>query len=171
MESEEADIMKLDKWITGVALAAVLCALAVAAQSQDKAEIALRAAMEKEKVEGDLKGAVEQYKKLAQGNNRAIAAQALIHMGECYEKLGSKEADKQYELVLSKCLEIRKERRGAGPRAFLGVVTAKDKWHGDAPIVGQNRGGCLSPMAAISPSKTTHTIWLCTISPLEQTAV
>ena len=53
-------------------------------------------------MEGDLKGAIDQYKKLAQGSNRAIAAQALIHMGECHEKLGSKEARAQYELVISK---------------------------------------------------------------------
>ena len=61
--------MTFSRWMTGVALAAFLSAPAAPAQPQDKAEVALRAAMEKETVEGDVKGAIEQYKKLAQNNN------------------------------------------------------------------------------------------------------
>jgi hypothetical protein len=73
--------MKFTEWITAVALAAVLCAVGGAAQSQDKAEVALRAAMEKETVEGDVKGAIEQYKKLAQNSNKSVAARALLRLG------------------------------------------------------------------------------------------
>jgi Tol biopolymer transport system component len=145
VESEEADIMKLGKWIAGVALAAVLCALAAAAQSQDKAQVALRAAMEKEKVEGDLKGAIDQYKKLAQGNNRPIAAQALIHLGECYEKLGSKEADKQYELVLSKFAD--QKDAVAQARGHLGGA-AKAKGMVNRPVWESDQAGSAG---AVSP--------------------
>jgi dipeptidyl aminopeptidase/acylaminoacyl peptidase len=93
--------------------------LAASALLFAQADTALQKAIRKETVEGDLKGAIEQYKKLAQDKNRAVAAQALIHMGECYEKLGSKEADKQYELVISKfadqkdAVAMAKSRLGA----------------------------------------------------------
>jgi Tol biopolymer transport system component len=70
-------------------------------QSKDtRAEVALQAAIKKEAVDGDLKGAIEQYRKLAQGRDRAVAAKALVRMGECYEKLGDAESRKAYERVL-----------------------------------------------------------------------
>ena len=34
------------------------------------------------------------------GGNRAVAANALLHMGQCYEKLGKAEARKAYQKVL-----------------------------------------------------------------------
>jgi Tol biopolymer transport system component len=94
--------MTFSRWMTGVALAAFLSVPAAAAQPQDKAEVALRAAMEKETVEGDVKGAIEQYKKLAQGANKPVAARALVRLGGCYEKQGNADARKTYEQVLSK---------------------------------------------------------------------
>jgi Tol biopolymer transport system component len=94
--------MTFSRWITGVALAAFLSVPATAAQPQDKAEVALRVAMEKETVEGDVKAAIEQYKKLAQNNNKSVAARALVRLGECYEKQGNADARKTYEQVLSK---------------------------------------------------------------------
>jgi tetratricopeptide (TPR) repeat protein len=87
--------------MAGIGLAAFL-SLPAAAAPQDKAEVALRAAMEKETVEGDVKAAIEQYKKLAQNGNKSVAARALVRLGECYEKQGNAEARKTYEQVLSK---------------------------------------------------------------------
>jgi lipopolysaccharide biosynthesis regulator YciM len=62
--------------------------------------VALKAAMDKEVVDGDLTGTIEQYRKLAQSANRAVAATALVHMGQCYEKLGDTEARKAYERTI-----------------------------------------------------------------------
>jgi Tol biopolymer transport system component len=70
------------------------------AQNPDRNEVALHAAMKKETVDGDLKGAIEAYKKLAQSRDHAIAAKALVRMGECYERLGDAEARKAYERVV-----------------------------------------------------------------------
>ena len=67
-----------------------------------KDEAALRSAIEKETVQGDLKGAIEQYKKLAQNNNKSLAARALVRLGQAYEKSGSTDARRAYEQVLSK---------------------------------------------------------------------
>lgn len=59
-----------------------------------------------------MKGAVDQYKTLAQNANRAVAAQALVHLGQCYEKLGeaqAKDARATYELwVLENLLTAAK---------------------------------------------------------------
>ena len=52
-------------------------------------ETQLEAAMHQEVVLGDLKGAVEQYRRiLAQAGSRRLMARALLQMGQCLEKLG-----------------------------------------------------------------------------------
>src|SRR5689334_3445004 len=71
-----------------------------AAQKDPRADAQLQAAINKESVEGDLKSAIEMYRKVAQSGNRAVAAQALVRMGQCYEKLGDVEARKAYERVV-----------------------------------------------------------------------
>jgi Tol biopolymer transport system component len=77
--------------------------LAAAPQQNASAERQLEAAIHREQVLGDVKGAIEQYKTLAQSTTRAVAAQALIHLGQCYEKLGeaqAKDARATYERVV-----------------------------------------------------------------------
>jgi Tol biopolymer transport system component len=68
----------------------------------DRAEVALQAALKKEAVDGDLKGAIEQYKKIVAqpGAGRATVATALLRMGQCHEKLGSAEARTAYQRVV-----------------------------------------------------------------------
>jgi Tol biopolymer transport system component len=85
-----------------LAVAGVLGGAGSAAQNRDRAEIALKAAIDKEVVEGDLKGAIEQYRKIVAnyGGNRTVVAKALVRMGNCHEKLGDAEARKAYERVL-----------------------------------------------------------------------
>ena len=90
--------------------AAVIC-LALSAgysaqQARDnRAEVALQAAIKTETIDGDLKAAIEAYKRVvaAYESNRSVAAQALAHMGQCYEKLGAaetQEARKAYERLV-----------------------------------------------------------------------
>ena len=69
------------------------------AQATRSADVQFKAAQHKEEVEGDLKGAIEQYQKIAQGADRALAAKALVQMGRAYEKLGDAEAQKAYDRV------------------------------------------------------------------------
>jgi len=78
-------------------------ALAAAPQQKVSAEQQLEAAIHREQVLGDVKGAIEEYKKLAQSSNRTVAAQALIRLGQCYEQLGEaqvQEARTIYERVV-----------------------------------------------------------------------
>jgi hypothetical protein len=78
----------------------VLITLASIAPSAQDAERLFKAAMNTEFVDGDLKRAIEQYAKVAASGNRAVAAQALIRMAECHDKLGHAEAKAIYERVL-----------------------------------------------------------------------
>ena len=95
------------RWAAGAlaAAAGVLLLTAVAiGQSSAALEVQLKAAMNKELVDGDLEGAIEIYKQIAASPNgqRPAVAKALLQMGLCYEKLGKDEAQKAYQQVLSK---------------------------------------------------------------------
>jgi hypothetical protein len=85
--------------ITLLALVAISPALA---QRGGAAEAQFQAALHKEQVEGDLGAAIQLYQKVADSkdSSRAIAAQALLRVGRCYETLGSAEARKAYERVV-----------------------------------------------------------------------
>jgi Tol biopolymer transport system component len=67
-----------------------------------QADTTLQKAIRKETMEGDLKGAIELYRKAIgqAAKDRGTAAQALVRMGACYEKLGDAEARKAYERVV-----------------------------------------------------------------------
>lgn len=86
--------------IAAVALVGLLGAVLLGAQKTDQADVLLQAAINKEMVQGDLKAAVEQYKKLADGSDKTIAAKALLRLAGCYEKLGQDDAKKVYERIL-----------------------------------------------------------------------
>jgi Tol biopolymer transport system component len=108
---------------------------AATAQSQDRAEVALKAAIDKEVVDGDLKGAIELYKKIAAqpGAGRATVATALLRMGQCHEKLGSAEARTAYQRVVrdfadqAEIVAQARVRLAAlgGPSAAGGLVTRR----------------------------------------------
>lgn len=74
-----------------------------ARQTQDPA-VLLRAAIDKEEVEGNLQGAIDLYKQIVakHSDQSAVAAKAQLRIGMCYEKLGNAEAIKAYEAVLSR---------------------------------------------------------------------
>jgi Tol biopolymer transport system component len=62
----------------------------------------LARAHHKATVDGDLRGAIEEYKRIVAeaGANRAVAAQALLRMAECYQKLGDVESQRIYERIV-----------------------------------------------------------------------
>jgi Tol biopolymer transport system component len=113
------------KRILSIAVAVALGAGLALTQAPRSAEVQLKAAEHKQQVEGDLKGAIEQYRKLAQGRDRTVAAKALVRMGECYEKLGdaqAREARKAYERVVSEYADQPEPTKVARER--LSAITA-----------------------------------------------
>lgn len=87
--------MRLQNVVLVFAAAAVL-----AAQPADMG-VMLQRAIRLENVQGDLNGAIDLYKKVVAGaKDRAIAAKALLGLGECYEKQGNAEAQKAYERLV-----------------------------------------------------------------------
>src|SRR5512137_1821679 len=88
--------------LTATIVASVLLLPVLPAQKDNRAEVALRAAMDKEMVDGDLKAAIEMYRRIVANpaGNRLVAAKALLQMGQCYEKLGQADARKTYESLV-----------------------------------------------------------------------
>jgi len=89
--------------LIGAALFLVFLAATLdSGQKNDQAELALKAAIKTETVDGNLKGAIEQYKAIAAlpGAGRATVATALLRMGQCHEKLGNAEARAAYERLV-----------------------------------------------------------------------
>jgi Tol biopolymer transport system component len=101
-------------------------------------------ARHKASVDGDVRAAIELYKQAvsAAGRNRALAAEALVAMAECYQKLGDAEARKVYEEVLRKYADqtsaanVARERLG---RSAVPVAGRGDRavWTGtDVDLFG-----------------------------------
>lgn len=91
------------KRIVTIGAAIVFATAVVLGQGGASPEVQLKAAIHKEQVEGDLQAAAEQFKKLTASPNPAVAAQAWVHLGQCYEKLGdaqARQAVSAYEKVV-----------------------------------------------------------------------
>ena len=88
--------------LIALALSIVLSPPDTAAQKSQSADVLLGAALHQEEVEGNLEAAIETYKKLLAEfpGNRPLAAQAQLHLGLCYEKLGLKETEKAFQKVI-----------------------------------------------------------------------
>jgi len=88
--------------LTGLLCAALSTGYLASQMKDNKAEVALQAAIKTETVDGDLRGAIEQYKQIAAlpGAGRATVATALLRMGQCHEKLGNTEARAAYERLV-----------------------------------------------------------------------
>jgi Tol biopolymer transport system component len=74
----------------------------VAAQNAGQQDKQFQSALQKEMVAGDLKAAIEGYHAITTrpGVSRALAAEALLRMAECYQKLGDAQARAIYERLV-----------------------------------------------------------------------
>ncbi len=90
------------KAATRFVLAGVLLAGGATAQSRKQQDIDLQAAIRTQNVDGDLTGAIQQYRAIVSKytEDRAVMAMALVHMADCYRKMGDAEAQKIYERVV-----------------------------------------------------------------------
>ena len=122
------------RYALGLTVAALLL-VPVSAQNLD---VELQRATQKEIVSGDLKAAIEEYKKIVAraGTNRPVAAQALVRMAECYQRLGDAEARKIYERVVREFPDRKEEvalaraRLGGGAATQNAGVVTRQVWTG-----------------------------------------
>ena len=93
--------------------------------SQDP-EVQFQRAVQLETIEGNLNAAINLYKQVINnnGNNRPIAAKALLRLGGCYEKQGDAEASEAYEQLLRDYADQADSAAEARTRlaAHLGIV-------------------------------------------------
>ena len=92
--------MRLFKLVLTVAAVAAFSA-AVASQTTSGHAV-FEQALAKERVEGNLQEAIRLYERVVTefASDRALAAQALVQVGLCYEKLGRDEAVRAYERLV-----------------------------------------------------------------------
>lgn len=120
-------------------LVAVLAGAGVSAQSLS---VELQRVAQQETVTGDLSAAIDGYKKIVAraGSNREVAAQALVRMAECHQKLGDAEARTIYERIVREFPERKEEVALA--RARLGGTAATASAKGDRAVwTGPNVDG------------------------------
>jgi Tol biopolymer transport system component len=86
--------------------------------------VQFRAAQQKETVDGDLTAAIKLYRQVADAKSTpsALAASALVRLGHCYERLGSTEAAKAYERVVT---QFGKEEAATEARQRLASLPGK----------------------------------------------
>jgi Tol biopolymer transport system component len=83
-------------------VAALGAAVAVFGMPAQSGHDLFQQALVKERAEGNLQVAIDLYDRIVRGfsADHALAAKALVQMGQCYEKLGKAEAKKAYERVI-----------------------------------------------------------------------
>ncbi|HUS07824.1 MAG TPA: hypothetical protein VMZ52_16080 [Bryobacteraceae bacterium] len=113
-------------------LIGTLAAILAAGTQSNEAERQLKAAMNAELVNGDLKTAIKQYGEIAAKykDDRAVVAMALMRMAECYQKMGNAEANRIYERVVREFADQKEaatvaRARLAAPQASAGIVNRK----------------------------------------------
>jgi Tol biopolymer transport system component len=108
-------------------------------QKDQQPRLLLEEATKKEVVDGDLKGAIETYQRILklEGVPRGVAARTLLHLGQCYEKLGTTEARNAYERIVREFADQSEEANLArGRLAALGgrdtAMRTRQVWTGPA---------------------------------------
>jgi Tol biopolymer transport system component len=84
-----------------IALVMLAVTLLVGGPAAQDLERLFKAAVNTETVDRNCKGAIEQYKKVADGSNRALAAQALLRMAGCHQKSGDAEEQRIYQRLVT----------------------------------------------------------------------
>jgi Tol biopolymer transport system component len=129
---EEARTMK-SKAIVCAGLALVV-AFILAGAGQQSAEQLYKTGLYEEEVGGNLQKAIEIYEDILKRfpDNRGIAAMAQLHIGLCYDKLGTTEAKKAFQKVLDNYPEQSEAVREAKEKLSLLLKSSALKKTGDA---------------------------------------
>ena len=126
-------------WVIGLVMIAALGgSVMLTAQQGRSLDVQMKAAQQKADVQGDLRGAIEDYEKIvaAASGNRVLAAQALVNMAECYQKLGDAESRRIYERIVrdyadqTDAATLARARLGNTPPGLAGGIVTRPVWTG-----------------------------------------
>jgi Tol biopolymer transport system component len=134
-----------------ILVTAILAGVWPAAQQRRQQDIDLQAAIRTETIDGDLTKAIKQYEAITTKykEDRAIAATALVHMADCYQKLGDAEAQKIFERIVHQYADQKeaaataRARLSAGFTARTAGPATRRVWV--MPRRGEIFGGTVSP--------------------------
>src|SRR5881227_1590927 len=93
--------MRMHKFVAVVSLAFVT-ALSIGRLSAQSGYDLFQKALAAERADGNIKNAIALYERIVKdfASDRSLAANALIRMAQCYEKLGNTEAQAIYERLI-----------------------------------------------------------------------
>lgn len=142
-----------------IVLATVVIAVLLGAHTRAQSGYQLlQQALSKEQAEGNLKDAIAIYQRIGKefAGDHALAAQALLHLGECYQKLGDAQARQVFERIVREYADQRSVVATARER--LGNDDAAPRAKGDRPVWS---GGFVDGFGTISPDGRylTYTDW------------
>jgi Tol biopolymer transport system component len=108
------------------AVAAMTLSAVLAAQSALPPAALLKAAINREVVDGDITGAMQQYKEIATeySSNHVVAAGALLRLGGLYERQGDRQAKSTYERIVNDYADTGATAKAA--RARLAAIQQAD---------------------------------------------
>src|SRR5215471_8725258 len=89
------------KYILTIVISALTVGM-ILGQSSRQAEVQFKAAQHKEDVEGDYKGAISEYKRIASGKDPVLAAKATLRIADIYRKQSDAQAIILYKEILQR---------------------------------------------------------------------
>lgn len=128
-------MMNLNKIAAGISLALAI-GIGVDRLSAQSGYDLFQKALATERADGNLQQAIQLYERVVRefASDRAVAANALVRMAECYQKLGDAESRKTYERVLSEYPEqkeavaIARARLGGNTTARKAGIVTRQVW-------------------------------------------
>ena len=105
-------------WLAVLLVGGLAAMPVVRSESTDSAAVMLEAAVQAQLVDGDLGRAIKLYQKIVAnfGDERPVAAKALLDLGQCYEQLGDPKARSTYERLLREYGDRTREASAARTR-------------------------------------------------------
>jgi len=160
----------MKKIVTFIVLLILLAVIAKSTAPQTSYDL-FQKALVKEKAEGNLEEAIVLFQKVVdKGDDEALAAQAQLHIGLCYEKLGLTKAQEAYQKVIdhypkqAEAVKAAKEKLALLQKALAAIEKGDREFKITKIHTEKSRGGYLSPdgkkLALIDYSEKNFGIWL-----------
>jgi len=148
-----------------------LMALGVGPATAQSGHDLFQQALLKERAEGELGEAIQLYERIVRdfAADRTLTASALVQMGQCYEKLGSTEAERAYQTVvrdfadqpdLVAQAEARLAALVAMQRAALAAGVDRQPTFRKIEIASKPQNGLLSPDGTTLAFASGGSLWL-----------